>query len=68
MGDAIKTSPTVLYIDYANYGVTSWDSLTPSARRFVCELELDTGVPVTLIGTGQTDNNIVDLRNDASCR
>ena len=50
------------YIDFANYGVTDWSDLTESAREFVLEVETRTGVPVTLIGTGPTNEQIVDRR------
>jgi adenylosuccinate synthase len=39
-------------IDYANARITEVARLTPKARSFVDKLELATGVPVTLAGTG----------------
>jgi adenylosuccinate synthase len=39
-------------VDYANVGMTEIGGLTPKARRFLNELELATGVPVEIAGTG----------------
>ena len=50
------------YLDYANYGVTEWWDLTDDARDFVAELEARTGVPVAFVGTGPTNEHIVDGR------
>lgn len=50
------------YLDHANYGVTEWASLTASAHQFVNDLEDETGTPVTFIGTGLTNAEIVDRR------
>ena len=53
------------YIDYGNYGVTAWADLTDSARRFVDELEARLDTPVAFVGTGPTDEHIVDRRTGA---
>lgn len=37
-------------------------SLPREARDFVSKIEKETGVPVTLIGTGPDDRDIIDLR------
>ena len=50
------------YLDYANQAITDWSGLTESARKFVSELETRLGVPVNYIGTGPTNENIVDRR------
>ena len=50
------------YIDHANYGVTEWANLTASARQFVNKLERETGTPVTFVGTGLTNAELVDRR------
>jgi adenylosuccinate synthase len=39
-------------LDHANTGVTERAKLTPIARKFLCDLELETGVPVDFAGTG----------------
>ncbi len=51
------------YINYDNYGVSDWSDLTDCARRFVNELESQTSVPVVLVGTGPTNEHIVDRRD-----
>lgn len=39
-------------LDYANTGVTERAKLTDSARRFLHEIEMNTGIPVQFAGTG----------------
>ena len=39
-------------LDYANTGVTNLSKLTPKARDFLDKLELETGKPVSIVGTG----------------
>jgi len=43
-------------------GTTSPESLTREARDFVSRIERETGVRVTLIGTGPGEVDIIDLR------
>ena len=43
-------------------GLRDTKSLPREARDFVSKIEKETGVPVTLIGTGPDDRDIVDLR------
>ena len=50
------------YIDYENRSVQHYADLTPSARTFVQEIEDRTGIPVSFIGTGPTNEDIVDRR------
>lgn len=52
------------YIDYQNRGVTDFDALTLKARDFVERVEHETSTPVTMIGTGPNNSDIIDLRND----
>ncbi|WP_456369319.1 adenylosuccinate synthetase [Geoglobus sp.] len=51
-------------LDRECYGVTEWEKLTPKAKEFVERVEDDTGVPVTLISTGPSLEQIIDLRNE----
>jgi adenylosuccinate synthase len=37
--------------------------LNEEARTFISKIEQETGVPVTLIGTGPAEEDIIDLRN-----
>ena len=50
------------YIDYSNYAVTEWDRLTPNLQEFVERLERRYNIPVTFIGTGTANEDIVDRR------
>ena len=43
-------------------GASSRESLTREARDFVSRIERETGVRVTLIGTGPGEEAIIDLR------
>lgn len=43
-------------------GMTSYDSLSRPARSFVEKMEAELGVPVTIIGTGPADTEIIDRR------
>jgi len=45
-------------------GVREWGKLPPDARRFIEHVEDRLGVPVTLIGTGEDLEDMVDLRRD----
>ena len=63
------------YINFENKSVKSYGDLTLSARVFVEELENRAKVAVSLIGTGPTNEEIIDRRSvqvpkdaDASCR
>ncbi len=50
------------YIDFENKGQTDFANLTESARRFAREIEGELGVPVVFIGTGPTNEELVDRR------
>jgi len=50
------------YIDYKAYRCTSYDSLPIKVKEFINKIEKITNVPVTLIGTGERDQDIIDLR------
>jgi adenylosuccinate synthase len=43
-------------------GVTRMDDLGKEARDFISKIEQETGVPVTLIGTGPGEADIIDRR------
>jgi adenylosuccinate synthase len=44
-------------------GTTRLDELGEEAREFVSKIERETGVPVTLIGTGPREEDIIDRRH-----
>ena len=50
------------YLDYANFRITEWSGLTEGVHQFVAELESKTGVPVAFVGTGPTNEHIIDRR------
>jgi adenylosuccinate synthase len=43
-------------------GARHLEDLDKPARAFISEIEKQTGVPVTLIGTGPTEEELIDLR------
>ena len=51
-------------LDRECYGITEWNKLSRKAREFVEKVEDDTGVPVTLISTGPSLEQIIDLRDE----
>ena len=50
------------YIDFDNKSVDRYEDLTASARAFVEEMESHVAVPVSFIGTGPTNEEIIDRR------
>lgn len=50
------------YIDYDIKGKNRPEDITPKVKAFIEQVEHETGVPVTLIGTGAKDGEIIDLR------
>jgi adenylosuccinate synthase len=67
--DAVSANaPTMIaihgadYIDYANKGVDSFETLTPQAQKFVLQVQERTSVPVGLIGTGPLPSEMIDRR------
>ncbi|MBU0586226.1 adenylosuccinate synthetase, partial [Candidatus Micrarchaeota archaeon] len=45
-----------------NEGVNKFENLTQEAQDFIKNVEKELQVPVTLIGTGQNPEDIIDLR------
>lgn len=50
------------YIDFKNKGICNLAELTADANKFINMVEEETGVPVTLLGTGPNNADIIDLR------
>lgn len=50
------------YIDYSILGKTNVEDITPKVWEFIEKVEAITGVPVTMIGTGAKDGEIIDRR------
>ena len=53
----------VQYIDYKAYRCKNYDKLPKKVKEFIAKIEEETQVPVTLIGTGEKNEDIIDLRN-----
>ena len=51
------------YIDHRNYRAQRFDDLTERAKMFIDMIERETKVPVTLVGTGPNNNDMIDLRS-----
>lgn len=50
------------YIDYKAYKCKDYDKLPKKVKDFIIKIEEETRVPVTIIGTGEKDEDIIDLR------
>lgn len=50
------------YLDFQNKGKQDFDELTQKSKDFVHRIEDETGTPITLIGTGPRNGDIIDLR------
>jgi len=52
----------VQYIDWNAYKCKEYEKLSQKVKEFIKEVEDTTGVPVTLIGTGPNNDDIIDLK------
>ena len=52
------------YIDWNAYRCNKYDNLPDKVKDFIKQIETETNVPVTMIGTGERNCDIVDLRNE----
>ena len=50
------------YIDYRAYNCKDYAKLPKKVKDFIKRIEEETGVPVTIIGTGENEEDIIDLR------
>lgn len=50
------------YIDYANESLTDFEELTESAKSFIQNLEQALKTPIDFVGTGITNEDIIDRR------
>ncbi|MDC0193379.1 adenylosuccinate synthetase [Candidatus Nitrosopelagicus sp.] len=63
LSSANQISITKLDVRFPNCaGVTSYDELDDAAKSFITNIEKELGVKVTLIGTGPSINEVIDLR------
>lgn len=51
------------YIDSSNRGKQALEQLTSETQQFIDMIEEETGVPVTIIGTGPRQAEIIDVRH-----
>lgn len=50
------------YIDWNAYKCKDYKSLPIKVKEFITKIEEETHVPVTIIGTGESESDIIDLR------
>ena len=63
LSSANQISITKLDVRFPNCaGITSYDELDEDAKSFIKKIEKELGVKVTLIGTGPSINDVIDLR------
>ncbi len=56
------------YIDWKAYQCQSYDRLPKKVKDFIKEIEKVTNTPVTLIGTGERNCDIIDVRKEKMTR
>ena len=52
------------YLDVRNLGATQWEQLTLKSRAFIRKLEERTGIPVSLVGTGPLQDEIIERKTE----
>ena len=52
------------YIDHGLYGKNKSTDITSEVQRWIETIESECGVPVTLVGTGPRDEDMIDLRTE----
>lgn len=61
----------LMFLDYINakdYGKKDFEKLSKESKKYVFELEETLDVPITLIGTGPFEDQMIDLRIDEQKR
>jgi len=56
------------YLGFENFGARSYSELSVAAVGLIDLIERETGVPVTLLGTGPNNADIIDLRDNKAPR
>lgn len=51
------------YIDWKAYKCRNYNELPSTVKDFIKRIEEETNVPVTIIGTGEGNEDIIDIRN-----
>lgn len=52
------------YLDYKNRGINRFDELNQQTKDFIYQIERELGVKINFIGTGPTDEELIDRRNN----
>ena len=52
------------YIDWKAYKCRDYKKLPKKVLDFIKKIEEETHVPVTMIGTGESESDIIDLRDN----
>ena len=52
------------YIDWNAYKCKNYNMLPEKVIKFIKRIEDETNIPVTLIGTGECESDIIDLRKE----
>ncbi len=50
------------YIDWAAYKCKDYKELPIKVKEFIAKIEEETHIPVIIIGTGESESDIIDLR------
>lgn len=50
------------YIDWTAYKCNNYDKLSIKVKKFIEKIEQETKVPVIMIGTGESEEDIIDIR------
>jgi len=56
------------YLDYRNKSVTRFQELTGETKDFVASIETELGVPVGFVGTGPTNEELIDAPRHATSK
>ncbi len=51
------------YLDYRNKDLKNFDELTQQTKDFIYQIERELGAKINFIGTGPTDEELIDRRN-----
>lgn len=52
------------YIDWNAYKCVDYDKLPIKVKKFIARIEEETHIPVIMIGTGENESDIIDLRKN----
>lgn len=58
----------VQYIDWKAYKYDDYEKLPEKVKKFISKIEEETKIPVTIIGTGEMESDVIDLRKQKKSR